>query len=131
MSEAPERIWVYAQGFRMWRDHKSDLPDLPTEYVRADRIEELEAKLANAVDVLEKIAKFDHQKEAQRILTMTVEQPAAMHIRAEKSEERVQAEYQLIKLVAQTDIQCWAHMAIAELTSSVAADNEVKGGKDE
>jgi hypothetical protein len=45
MSEAPERIWAYhiRDGYGLWRplDEKHDT----IEYVRADRIEELEAKL--------------------------------------------------------------------------------------
>ena len=46
MSEAPERIWAYAGTFRMWRDHKTDRPHTQTEYVRADRIEGLQARVA-------------------------------------------------------------------------------------
>ena len=44
MSDAPERIWAYAGSFKMWRDHKTDRPHTQTEYVRADRIEKLEAE---------------------------------------------------------------------------------------
>ena len=61
MSEAPERIWLTGfvkdeYGARLGRGTISDLdhgqnPDYP-EYVSADRIEELEAKLAKAVDAL-------------------------------------------------------------------------------
>ena len=57
MSELPERIWLTGfvkdeYGARLGRGTISDLdhgqnPDYP-EYVRADRIEELEAKLAKA-----------------------------------------------------------------------------------
>jgi hypothetical protein len=65
MSEAPERIWLTGfvkdeYGARLGRGTISDLdhgqnPDYP-EYVRADRIEELEAKLANAEIIIRIIA---------------------------------------------------------------------------
>jgi len=45
MSEAPERIWVKTRGVPKYYEFPcEDLP-LLVEYVRADRIEELEAKL--------------------------------------------------------------------------------------
>jgi hypothetical protein len=50
MSEAPERIWAYhiRDGYGLWRplDEKHDT----IEYVRADRIEELEERLKAARD---------------------------------------------------------------------------------
>ena len=53
MSEAPERIWVKTRGVPKYYEFPcEDLP-LLVEYVRADRIEELEAKLAKAVEGLE------------------------------------------------------------------------------
>ena len=68
MSEAPERIWAYAGTFRMWRDHKTDRPHTQTEYVRADRIEglqarvaELEANLAKAVEVMREAIRLSEQ----------------------------------------------------------------------
>ena len=56
MSEAPERIWVKTRGVPKYYEFPcEDLP-LLVEYVRADRIEELEAKLAKAVEALVRIA---------------------------------------------------------------------------
>ena len=62
MSEAPERIWLTGfvkdeYGARLGRGTISDLdhgqnPDYP-EYVRADRIKELEANLAKALLIIE------------------------------------------------------------------------------
>ena len=53
MSEAPERIWVKTRGVPKYYEFPcEDLP-LLVEYVRADRIEELEAKLAKAVKALD------------------------------------------------------------------------------
>ena len=53
MSEAPERIWVKTRGVPKYYEFPcEDLP-LLVEYVRADRIEELEAKLVKAVEGLE------------------------------------------------------------------------------
>ena len=52
MSEAPERIWVKTRGVPKYYEFPcEDLP-LLVEYVRADRIEELEAKLTKAVKAL-------------------------------------------------------------------------------
>ena len=51
MSEAPERIW--ADGNAEWDSGSWGLDkefDNDVEYVRADRIEELEAKLAKAIN---------------------------------------------------------------------------------
>jgi hypothetical protein len=58
MSEAPERIWFcwddeFDVGFVNTNGDKGDTPDDAQEYVRADRIEELEAKLAKAVRLME------------------------------------------------------------------------------
>ena len=62
MSEAPETIWVgnwlsdlgeiAAWDIGEWRDEPWPTVDV-VEYVRADRIEELEAKLERAVEALE------------------------------------------------------------------------------
>jgi hypothetical protein len=57
MSDAPERIW--ADGNAEWDSGswgRSKEFDNDVEYVRADRIEELEAKLAKAVEALQRIA---------------------------------------------------------------------------
>ncbi len=67
MSKAPERIWideVYGQHPEDWYftdgKHltKRQIQD-KVEYVRADRIEELEAKLAKAMLVVEMLASAD------------------------------------------------------------------------
>jgi hypothetical protein len=66
MSEAPERIMAYGEINTKWGVRSfqfcefkcqpmpmQGMPPFPhTEYVRADRIEELEAKLATAVEAL-------------------------------------------------------------------------------
>lgn len=48
MSELPERIWA------LWDDAYGDGVDKVEEYVRADRIEELEAKLSKSKALLAK-----------------------------------------------------------------------------
>jgi len=62
MSEAPERIWVKTRGVPKYYEFPcEDLP-LLVEYVRADRIEELEAKLATAlklIDLAVELTKWD------------------------------------------------------------------------
>ncbi len=55
MSEAPERIWAwwddeYDTGLINTHGDKRYTPEDAREYVRADRIAELEAKLAKAVE---------------------------------------------------------------------------------
>ena len=58
MSEAPERIEIeseggYPDGQRAWVNEPDNMPEyFCAEYVRADHIEELEAKLARAVEAL-------------------------------------------------------------------------------
>ena len=58
MSEAPERIWVKTRGVPKYYEFPcEDLP-LLVEYVRADRIEELEAKnkrLNEQMDAIEEM----------------------------------------------------------------------------
>lgn len=66
MSEAPERIWVKTRGVPKYYEFPcEDLP-LLVEYVRADRIEELEAeneKLLKALDIYERERnRFKHAK---------------------------------------------------------------------
>lgn len=58
MSEAPERIWAwwddeYDTGLINTHGDKRYTPEDAREYVRADRIAELEAKLAKAVEELQ------------------------------------------------------------------------------
>jgi hypothetical protein len=61
MSEAPKEIWcstgLYYEYKKDWSEGEwSARPDFAAiKYVRADRIEELEAKLAKAVDALVQI----------------------------------------------------------------------------
>lgn len=55
MSEAPERIWVKTRGVPKYYEFPcEDLP-LLVEYVRADRIEELEAKLKQEIKETERV----------------------------------------------------------------------------
>lgn len=56
MSKAPERIWA-EPGMPGYLDEPNRL--YTVEYVRADRIEELEARLAKAMEVVEMIASAD------------------------------------------------------------------------
>ena len=63
MTGAPERIWVAAWREGDWSEGDWDdnegktLNEKPCiQYVQADRIEDLEAKLAKAVEALEKAA---------------------------------------------------------------------------
>ena len=60
MSEAPERIWATedTENGGEDRSHTTRPTRGLTEYVRADRIEELEAKLAKAVTLAEKSMKW-------------------------------------------------------------------------
>ena len=91
MSDAPERIWA-THDLRNGYYFTASGPQLrfeDVEYVRADRIEELEAKLAKALEGLRYYAQ-------------------------------------------EGDDGGWlANGILAELTSSVAANGEAKGGKDE
>jgi hypothetical protein len=61
MSETPERIWAFApdifDNLSVWQDAPSPAGDT-IEYVRADRIEELEDKLVKAVEGFEKLARL-------------------------------------------------------------------------
>ena len=62
MSDAPERIYAYGQSHPQWGVQfkcqpmaMQPMPAFPmTEYVRADRIEELEGKITQAVAALNK-----------------------------------------------------------------------------
>ena len=64
MSDYPERISI-SPVHRQKRDDdfylvdRKAFPDKGVEYVRADRIEELEAKLAKTMEVVEMIASAD------------------------------------------------------------------------
>ena len=55
--EAPERIWITGDASKgSWNSLKANFEGpTETEYVRADRIEELESKLAKAVKALVKM----------------------------------------------------------------------------
>lgn len=60
MSETPERIWVFpCAGCTMFAAETEQVNTDTVEYVRADRIEELEAKLAKATGALEVIVTDD------------------------------------------------------------------------
>jgi hypothetical protein len=74
MSEAPERIW--ADGNAEWDSGSWGLDkefDNDVEYVRADRIEELEAKLAKAVEALDRIQDGSYGKLAAKARTILAE----------------------------------------------------------
>lgn len=59
MSDAPERIWAArsrkTDATMWWPDNSGDIG---TEYVRADRIKELEAKLAVAVEFISNLKQY-------------------------------------------------------------------------
>jgi hypothetical protein len=74
MSDAPERIW--ADGNAEWDSGswgRSKEFDNDVEYVRADRIEELEAKLAKAVEALDRIQDGSYGKLAAKARTILAE----------------------------------------------------------
>jgi hypothetical protein len=74
MSDAPERIW--ADGNAEWDSGSWGLDkefDNDVEYVRADRIEELEAKLAKAVKALDRIQDGSYGKLAAKARTILAE----------------------------------------------------------
>ena len=59
-SEAQERIWFWWDdefdvGFVNTNGDKGDTPDNAQEYVRADLVEELEAKIAKVIPLLKRI----------------------------------------------------------------------------
>ena len=116
MSEAPERIWAwwddtYDVGLLNKHGDKRYTPNDAKEYVRADRIEELEGMLPED----------NRPCSTDRFLVAVIDE-------IDDHYDRLDA------------IKCWIEGAwdeaikgttLAELTSSEAAYNEVKGGKDE
>jgi predicted DNA-binding protein len=72
-------------------------------YDAIDRIEQLEAKLALAVEVLERISEHDHQR------------TAADAIRYFLPTNNTGAVQEALISVASTDMQAWARTTIAEL----------------
>ena len=72
MSDAPERIWA-THDLRNGYYFTASGPQLrfeDVEYVRADRIEELEAKLAKATDTLARIVRGDDDAHNWAIWTL-------------------------------------------------------------
>jgi hypothetical protein len=72
-------------------------------YDAIDRIEELEAKLAKAVEVLERVAKYDHQRTAENA------------IRYFLPTNNTGAVQEALMSVASTDMQAWVRTTLAEL----------------
>jgi len=76
MSEAPERIYAappsddreWKSGAGEWDASRYWTADGATEYVRADRIEELEAKLARAVEALAWCSSYEESEVARTAL---------------------------------------------------------------
>ena len=88
----------------------------------ADRIKALiaeriaaEDKLAKAVKVLTKIAKYDHQAAAMRVLSLKDEQPFAMHLAPTPHPTKDRDTAVLLRDVASTDIAGWAAVTLAEI----------------
>ena len=78
MSEAPERIWV-KESYDSWGRYghwHSDNKGGGEKYVRAEHIEELEAQLEAALEVIERIGKGEF---AGMMLTSFPPQDAAAH----------------------------------------------------
>jgi predicted DNA-binding protein len=78
MSKAPKQIWVwwddeYDVGVVSKHGDKRYIPDEAREYVRADRIEELEAKLTKAVEALDRIQDGSYGKLAAKARTILAE----------------------------------------------------------
>lgn len=86
-----------------WRDHDKT------------RAEAAEAKLAKAVEVLTKIAKYDHQAAAMRVLSLKDEQPFAMHLAPTPHPTKDRDTAVLLMAVASTDIAGWAAVTLAEI----------------
>jgi hypothetical protein len=122
MSEAPERIWLTGfvkdeYGARLGRGTISDLdhgqnPDYP-EYVRADRIKELELEVETWK------SRAIHQNEVA----------GRLEAKLSKSEALLAKAMEALEKVAQYDMQYLAINTLAEL-SSVSCANTT-GGKDE
>lgn len=71
-----------------------------------DRIEELEAKLAKAVEALEKISKYDHQKTAIDALKyQPIHHPVAAIDMLRES----------LAVIASTDMKAWVNNTLAEI----------------
>lgn len=109
MSDAPERIWIQSDhipdelALNEWDTRPDDNEvHLFTEYVRADRIKELEEKLAKALTALGDVQWFVKDLEPYADQGHT--------------------------LVPALQKACAVYV---ELTSSEAAYGEAKGGKDE
>ena len=95
MSEAPERIWARTTSIacgswddyrmvesRLWSPYDSEGS---VEYIRADRIEELEAKLAKAVEALKCVDQLIMENTTDYDLLMWGE-PTVSHIRTTLAE---------------------------------------------
>ena len=132
MSEAPERIWVKTRGVPKYYEFPcEDLP-LLVEYVRADRIEELEAKLAkaederdDAIDTLN--AWFDTRKLAHEAIDNTVLDAARGYLRRSRSGGMDQETSDMIEGVI-TDM---ARLSVFADLFARAALAELKGQTDE
>ena len=153
MSEAPERILVesecgHANAYnsedrRTWLHFPDNAQGyFCAEYVRADRIEELEAKLAKAeLDKRDAIstlnAWFDRRKLAHAAIDQAVVDAASGYLRTSRSGGMPSEESDLVLGVIQDMARLsvfadlFARTTLAELTSSEAAYNEAKGCNDE
>lgn len=61
--EAPERIWIESEGGCPYFYHEEELPDVAppiTEYVRADKLEELAAEIEALREEVERLRRGDH-----------------------------------------------------------------------
>ena len=102
--ELIKKAWFVVQLFR--ECDAIQLPHKPTEEVLTgmiDRIEALEAKLAKAAEVLERISEHDHQRTAENA------------IRYFLPTNNTGAVQEALMSVASTDMQAWVRTTLAEL----------------
>jgi hypothetical protein len=134
MSEAPERItaWLSKDGSTQFEGGRLFPAGVEVEYVRAYRIEELESKLAKAVE--EKLdaistleAWFDRRKLAHDAIDQAVVDAASGYLRTSRVGGMPQEESDLV-LGA---IQDMAQLSIFADLFARTTLKELTGGKDE
>lgn len=132
MSKTPKEIWCRSGLYYEYVDDWSEGSWSPTndggvKYVRADRIEELEAQRKKTYEALLSVTRLHDEVEANLAKAM-------------KTVAAAKEMYETAMLTAGGSPVAWSEHVkarnafsdtLAELTSSVAANNEVKGGKDD
>ena len=102
MSEAPERIWVKTRGVPKYYEFPcEDLP-LLVEYVRADRIEELEAKnkrLNEQMDAIEEMG-----TESLNALPDCLMRLAPALVENDELKAKLEKAMQVVEMIASADV---------------------------